>query len=631
MKRIAAMILIVCLLLSVSAACAKQVDPETVNLPEQTQTEKPTQTADPEEQTWQTGAPEHQAIEVTLPEAQYRKAQSYQEVYQLFTAASDDANDSSYYNPQNTESSVQVLGFDEDNTVKTDGKNIYVLTAQELLIISADLENSQLVGSCSILGGYGSKGASETPLSLCLYNGCAFVLFNYYYWIETKDENGHYTYNSTEQTLIKCFDVSDPANIEPGAVYALDGRYFDAKLIGRNLYLATSFTAWATDPENPGRYIPGLVSGTLKADQDPTKQLIEPENLFLVEPCQSSTFTVVGVLDLEKNLFNHSPIAFTGTATQVLFDEDHVDVALGSYEWLESEPYQENQYKVTDRVQLAVTRLFRLSPVNPADKTDLTVSDACSVSGFLLGRYAMNESKGNLRLVTSEYQYAYKTYVDEAYGFINYVDEGTQTGTTLTVLDNALQLQGSLDLVGEFGTISSVSYQDDLAFVLTSTALDPGFALDLSDPKQPKLIRNVDLPSNCGYWRACGSGQLLGLGVNAASENSSGLTPLLMDVSAPNQIKETARLGGNIQTENGYAIYLDDAILGLPVNGAYCFFDCSNGSFRPLAEIEMNTVYYYNGRVVQTGDALYLCTAASVQVISLEDYQLLCSLAFANG
>ena len=45
----------------------------------------------------------------------------------------------------------------------------------------------------------------------------------------------------------------------------------------------------------------------------------------------------------------------------------------------------------------------------------------------------------------------------------------------------------------------------------------------------------------------------------------------------------------------------------------------------------MNSIFYKGARCVQSGDVLYLCTAASVIGIRLSDYQILCSLTFANG
>ena len=615
MKQFSAFILSILLLISLFCGCTKQDVPEQVNLPEQEKTDKPAEQTQPEQnQNWQTSDPVHAPIEVTLPEASVRHAQSYQEVFQLFSDARDETDENSRYVPETVDSSVKVLGFDENQTVKTDQSFVYILTAQELLIISPEGADSQLVGKCSILGGYG-KG-TESPIAVFLYGRTAYILFNYFAWSETKDENGHYSYSSTEQILIKQFDINDPESPFLTGVCAVDGRYLSAKQIGNRLYLASSFAAWNSEMEEFGRYIPSVVNGE-------ESQLISPDRLYLIDPCQSSSFTVLCCLEMDTGRISDSAVAVTGTASQVLFTEEAAYTAIGSFELLQSEPYPENQYNVTDSVQLAVTRLFAFDP------DDFSVTASASAAGVPVNRFAMASESGKLRLAVSEYQNAYKTYVDEAYGFVNYVNVGEERNNTVSVYDGSLSLQGSLEIPPEYGAISSARFRDPLCFLLSSQRLDPGIVLDLSKPEQPALLSDAMVPANCGYWVSLGKDQLLGLAVQENGDSS--LTPFLLDCSGREPVQKS-RFSGSIGAENGFAIYAgEDGILGLPLDGSYCFFDCSGGTFEPLAEMEMSSLYYRNGSIVRCGNALYLCTAASVQVISLEDYQLLSSLTFANG
>jgi len=623
MKRIMPILMIALLLFGLFAGCSKKDAPEVVNLPDQT-TGQP-QTGPKEDQqtdAWQAGeeASAHAALEVSIPQAEIRKAQSYQEVYQLFASAfsaSGDQNrdpgvDAPSATPDQT-GGAMTLGFDRDQTVKTDGNYLYILTSQELLMISAQGENARLAGTCAILGGYSGANGSEYAQSLYLAGSSVYVLTNFYSWSETKDENGHYTYNSSEKTLVKRFDVSDPASITLTDVYAQDGRFVDARVTEDQMYLVTNFTAWNSEMSQTERYIPSISEGE-------EEHQIAPENLLLVEPCQSAGFTVLGKIDLAtgKSL---QAVAITGAASQVLLTGQDLYVALGAYEWLESEPYTERQYKVTDHVQLAVTRIFCLNP------QDLSVETSGAVKGFLLSRYAMSEWNGTLRVVTNEYQYAYKTYVDETYGFVNYLDNGVETGTILRTMNNSeLEPLGELSVVGEFGSISAVQYREDRAFFLTKTANDPGFVVDLSNAKQLKLIQNVDLIPNIGYLEPAGSGNYLGL----ALSGEEGFRPYLMELAGPS-VKSI--LSAGVTADSGYAIFLDEqtGLLGLPSAGSYQFYDLSSGDFQNLAELEMNSIFYKGARCVQSGDVLYLCTAASVIGIRLSDYQILCSLTFANG
>ena len=103
MKRFSSALLSILILLSILGGCKKQEVPDQVNLPEQEQTNTPVAQTEPEtetEQNWQTSEPEHLSIEIKLPEASVRHAQSYQEVFQLFSAARDDTDENNRYLPE---------------------------------------------------------------------------------------------------------------------------------------------------------------------------------------------------------------------------------------------------------------------------------------------------------------------------------------------------------------------------------------------------------------------------------------------------------------------------------------------------------------------------------------------------
>jgi uncharacterized secreted protein with C-terminal beta-propeller domain len=156
----------------------------------------------------------------------------------------------------------------------------------------------------------------------------------------------------------------------------------------------------------------------------------------------------------------------------------------------------------------------------PADGMPRYVASG-TVSGHLLGQFALDEYQGDLRVATTSLP--------------------TQTPTAMQSQVSVFAVRGDrLVRVGEVGglgrgeTIRAVRFIGPLGYVVTFRQTDPLYVVDLSRPESPAVAGELKMPGYSAYLHPIGDGLLLGLGQNADADGQQlGLQLSLFDVADP--------------------------------------------------------------------------------------------------
>lgn len=225
-------------------------------------------------------------------------------------------------------------------------------------------------------------------------------------------------------------------------------------------------------------------------------------------------------------------------------------------------------YASADRLYVATSRWGTVGPVMPMVKgiagirpapqdvtTELHAFDTSSstktsylgsgsVPGFVLGRWALSEYKGTLRVATTRQA----PWDPEA---------STKTSSMVVKLEErggALVETGRVGGLGKTEQIRAVRYFGDIAAVVTFRQTDPLYLVDLSG--QPKALGELKVPGFSTYLHPIGDGLLLGIGQDAdANGMITGMQASVFDVSDLRNpvLVDRLRLG------NGYTPALDDS------------------------------------------------------------------------
>jgi uncharacterized secreted protein with C-terminal beta-propeller domain len=146
-----------------------------------------------------------------------------------------------------------------------------------------------------------------------------------------------------------------------------------------------------------------------------------------------------------------------------------------------------------------------------------------SVPGYVLGRWALSEHEGRLRVaVTSSPPWSAGS------------EPSVSSLHVLAENDGALATVGKVGGMGKGERIQAVRYFGDLATVVTFRQTDPLYVVDLSDPKAPRVAGELKIPGYSAYLHPVGPGLVLGVGRDGTrSGQILGLQMSLFDVSDP--------------------------------------------------------------------------------------------------
>lgn len=150
------------------------------------------------------------------------------------------------------------------------------------------------------------------------------------------------------------------------------------------------------------------------------------------------------------------------------------------------------------------------------DGLDAAFVASGSVEGIVADRWSMDAVGDSLRVA---------------------VGPSNQTGnynSVLTLREEGADLveDGRVDKLGVDEQIKSVRWFDDLAIVVTFRQVDPLYAIDLTDPADPRLLGELKIPGFSEYLHPLGEHRLIGVGQDASAQGMTrGAQAALFDVT----------------------------------------------------------------------------------------------------
>jgi inhibitor of cysteine peptidase len=176
------------------------------------------------------------------------------------------------------------------------------------------------------------------------------------------------------------------------------------------------------------------------------------------------------------------------------------------------------------------------------------------VEGSMLNQFALDENDGHLRVATTVWN--------------------GNSMNNVYVLDEGMQLVGEIEDIAPGERIFSTRFLGDRLYMVTFEQVDPLFAIDLKDPKNPKILGKLKIPGYSDYLHPYDANHLLGFGKSGNDEGQiGGMKVALFDVTDPTNPTEKFNLEiGDRGTEsellyNHKAILFDKArnLLAFPV------------------------------------------------------------------
>lgn len=442
-----------------------------------------------------------------------------------------------------TQTNLLVQGVDELDPIKYDGEYLYLAQNDRIQIFKTNsagqaavqIGTLKLVDSdvnSQIRGLYLLKNDNDSILSAIRTSANYFWTLDFFAPFNWKGE-----------TIIDIMDIRDPEAAFRTAELTIDGSYVNSRRIGNILYLITRFT--------PG--VDGLIPfATSDADRETNRTLLAnieiddvlprvkfkdgtSQTLLTSQQClipaieeatagdqvNYPTLTTITAIDL-NNPLDLSAICIAEGIWGMHMSEEAIYLAAIDH----SRSVQNDFYTET------VIHKFSINNGNP----EYVASGR--VPGTFWGdpAFLMGEHEGNLTLITT---------VDNG-GFEDRFQH------RLTILGESTE-EFVLDVLGQIpnatrnAVIGKPNEQifasrivGDRAFVVTFAQIDPVYVIDLSDPSDPAILGELEIPGFSSYLQPVSENLLLGVGKDTRTESGfpffQGMNIRLFDVSDPGNL-----------------------------------------------------------------------------------------------
>ncbi|MBU1103839.1 MAG: beta-propeller domain-containing protein [Nanoarchaeota archaeon] len=488
-----------------------------------------------------------------------------------------------------SETNVQVEGVDEPDIVKNDGKYIYTLSGEKVVIVDAyPAEDMRVLSQIEF----------ESDVRDIFINGDKLVVFgesreyfdtglrcpeSFDIWTDC----GGY---STEETKVYIYDVSDREEPELEDEISVSGRYVEARMIGDYVYIVSSESVYLNHFDLPSYEVRGL------------KRDVAVEDVYYFNTGDESyVFNTVsainlgdGEIDSETYLLGASRTVYVSESNiyltyqkrisqenyleryveevleevlpgeiyeQVLEELDSsglawekrraIDEIVGKYisslDGDENSDFAEKFQKALEEFSIVIQKETEKTVVHKIeiDEGEINYVASGEVPGSVLNQFSMDEFDGNFRIATTVGQVSR----DSAGGSLN----------NLYVLDEELEIIGSVEDLAEGERIYSARLMGERAYLVTFKKVDPLFVIDLSNPREPEVLGYLKITGYSDYLHPYDENHVIGIGKETAGGGEhfswyQGIKISLFDVSDVANPKEVAKIEIGDRGTDSYAL-----------------------------------------------------------------------------
>ena len=403
---------------------------------------------------------------------------------------------------------VQVEGVDEADIVKTDGKYLYQVNNNRIVV--AEIYPSDKMKITKIIG---LEEENVYPTELYLDNkyliliGASNNSIPVYRPGQSSIMPEYYPHYSNETVKLMAYDITDKSNIKKVREIEMEGSYLSSRKIGSKLYLVSN-----------KRFNYHRILDNAEVNDTPSYRDTAVKEEFInidhgkieyfpgsVEP---NYMIVAGVnFDLPKEGVNVS--TYLGSGESIYASAENLYVAVTRYnntrvpspKIYDSAAPKKIEIKVNDRE----TVIYRFALNN--GKLDYTGKG--SVPGSILNQFSMDEDKGYFRIATTKG---------------NLFGEGENISkNNMYVLDSDMNTCGSLEDIAPGERIYSVRFMGDRAYMVTFKKVDPLFVIDLKDPQNPAILGALKIPGYSDYLHPYDENHIIGFGKDTIELSNEGI------------------------------------------------------------------------------------------------------------
>jgi len=486
--------------------------------------------------------------------------------------------DSANQGPDYSTTNIQVAGVDEPDFIKNDGKYAYILSNDKLTIIEADpAETARIISKVGL-------DVSGQSLQNMFLNKDRLVIF--YTGNDQQYSIPKYDYMpntvSTPATHAIVIDVSSKEDPKIIKDYHVDGSYYNARMIGNYVYFISTSNADYVHP------MPPVV-------RESSKVIISPPIYYYDNPEPNYNFDTITSFDIFGDKITSQTFLMGSTGTLYVSNDalymahqeyypyyydasakgrffkaivpvlpDYLKNQITSIDNKSNLDADSKWVQISDLLQKSYNNMADSDKAQLFDKIQKSLADyenniqqdsqktiiekiaidngslkyvaQGQVPGYLLNQYSMDESGTKLRVATTSEYYN--------------PQHGNGQSNNVYVLDQSLNVTGSLEKIAPNEKIYSARFMGDKLYLVTFHRIDPFFVIDLS-ADTPKVLGALKIPGYSSYLHPYDENHIIGIGKEITQNQYGNSEPLgvkislfdVSDVSNPVTV-DTYEIGG---------------------------------------------------------------------------------------
>lgn len=522
----------------------------------------------------------------------------------------------------------QVEGIDEADMTLTDGKTIYTVSQQKVLLIDATNPTNMNVQSTI------SFKENQYVDQLLLHNNYLIVSFSEY---NERYEKQRFIYESFAKLGI--YDVTDKANPKLVRAFGHEGNLIALRKKDEFVYLVTQST-----PDFYHILDADELKPTIYDSEGEEVEPIDTKAISILPNSEEPTYTTISVIDLSNGISNSIETeSYLGSSSGFYMSHEALYLTVGRVDY----PSWSNRMMIDMIFSPTETTIYRFA----INKQKVEFSGMATIAGGILNQFSMDEHNKYFRVaITSG----------------NTRGDNADSTSAIHIFDNKMNEVGKVSDLAKGERIYSARFMGDKAYVVTFKETDPLFTFDLSNPREPKVLGELKIPGFSTYLHPIGENHLLGLGyetslqtwedTNQSFVQREGLKLSLFNVEDLNNPieQDVAFIGGQgtyspaIDNHKAFFIHNGKHYYGFPVilydykapqqpylgQGAMLFEVTADQGIQVAANLVKPSNKEYEEweetvqRIVYSGNTLYLVAFNNIQSYDLTTFEPLNQIYF---
>ncbi|MBR0490680.1 MAG: beta-propeller domain-containing protein [Clostridia bacterium] len=451
---------------------------------------------------------------------------------------------------QNTSSSddysktnIQVENVDEADIVKTNGKYIFYVVSNKIVIV--DIQNKAKMEKVAEIT---FENDDFKPSELYIYKDKIIVIGNESGYSTSKSivretlnsiyKKGIYRQNTTAIV----YDISYINEPEEERRVKIEGRYVSSRMIDGNIYFVANKSISGYDivkhnveDLDENAYKPAYTDTAVSTRE----KLVDFDRVYYFDNIETLNYLNLGGFNV-NNEKEADVEVLMGAGDTIFCSTENLYVAKAR-----------NVYDADTRMNFGKdTKILKFSLNNG----NIEFKAEADIEGGINNQFSMDEQNGYFRIATT---------VGKTYNMDN------STSNSLYILDEKLNEVGRLDGIAKGEKIYSVRYAGDRAYVVTFKEIDPLFVIDLSNVRNPKILGELKIPGYSTYLHPYDETHVIGFGYDTKPNSSNtgvvndGIKMSMFDITDFNNPKEmfTVKIGdrrtSSALTHNHKALLFD--------------------------------------------------------------------------